>query len=851
MLSLIRKSALIILLYCYVFQLRADNNIRQGLHFYSFEVDKDKRTCLDLTPEKPLKFPKGFSMEFDVKLKSNDENFGYIFRILGNDSLNIDLISDVKVWNTYSMIIGRNTVLQFTTNEIPDYVADEWIKVRFSCNTQGGIITLDFNGAYKSVRYNMEDLSRFDVFFGGNLDKKFSTTDVPPMVVKNIRLFDEKQTLVRNWELGKHGTNCVYDFCKNDKAVVMNPLWEIDNHAKWDKLKTFLVPDLRQQTTFDPFNERIFIVKNNRILVYHIKSGQTDTVTAAKGIPFNNMANQLVYDKMKDHLVSYDFNAGKLARFDFKKKEWNNEDLTVLEPNFWHHGKYFRSEDSTLVTMGGYGFHKYSGLLQKYSGKDKKWEQFDLSQSIAPRYLAGFGNWKDSVFLYFGGYGNESGDQRESPQNYYDLYTIDTKDFSVKKSWELENNRFHFTNGNSLIVNEDKQTFYVLSYPNKKYDTYITLHEFKINSPEFQILGDSIPYFFNDVESYCDLMKPNDQSQLVALTVTRKGNDSEVNIYTIAYPPLSLNDIHQILPAQMNNWFWTVTIFVFVALFFIGCLLFRKRKISKRFAFTIPTPVTDLHDTPSILNEAHTQQNKFPSISLLGDFNVVDRKGNNISNGFTPTTRQVFLLILLLSIKNKQGISSSELRNILWYDKDGESARNNRNVYINKLRILLKNVGDIKILSNKGYWCITLDNTVFCDYERVLSLISALEKKPEPDKFLLNEMLDIAGRGKLLPFYEQEWLDDIKTDYSNRIIEFLLKKARLPELKDELVLLLKMAEVILLHDDIEENGIRLKCRALFRLDKKKQALTSFNKFSEEHVKLLGIETKLSFEEIVK
>jgi two-component SAPR family response regulator len=500
--------------------------------------------------------------------------------------------------------------------------------------------------------------------------------------------------------------------------------------------------------------------------------------------------------------------------------------------------------------MGGYGFHTYSGLLQKYTEEKKEWEQFDLSKSITPRYLGSFGIWKDSVFLYFGGYGNESGDQREFPQNYYDLYAIDIKDFSVKKIWELENIKSYFTNGNSLIVNENKQTFYTLCYPNKKYETHIMLHEYAINSPEFQILGDSIPYLFNDVESYCDLMKPEDQSQLIALTVTRKNNDSEVNIYTIDYPPLSLSETQQIPPAKANKGFLTAVISISVVLLIFIWFIFRKRKTNKQTVFTIPE-LNQYDTTPSVLSENTSQQDKFPSIGLLGQFKVLDQEGNNITNGFTPTTRQIFLLILLSSIRNKQGISSSELRNVLWYDKDEESARNNRNVYINKLRILLKNVGYISILSNKSYWRITLDNNVFCDYERVLSLIAALEKNPIPDKFLLNEMLDIAGKGKLLPFYEMEWLDNIKADYSNRIIEFLQKKARLPELKDELALLLKISEVILLHDDIEEIGIQLKCNTLFRLDKKKQALVSFNKFSEEHVKLLGIETKLSFEDIVK
>ena len=194
-------------------------------------------------------------------------------------------------------------------------------------------------------------------------------------------------------------------------------------------------------------------------------------------------------------------------------------------------------------------------------------------------------------------------------------------------------------------------------------------------------------------------------------------------------------------------------------------------------------------------------------------------------------------------------MSSSSLKNIFWYDKDDESARNNRNVYINKLRIVLKAVGDVKIVNNKGYWLTAFGDDIFCDYRSVLSLIAALDKSPDLDKSTLNRLLDIAGKGKLLPFCEAEWLDDIKSDYADLLIDFLLKKSALVELKDDLPLLLKISDVILIQDNIDESGIRLKCNTLFRMDKKKSALLSFNKFAQEHVKLLGVETKLTLKSI--
>lgn len=846
--KILKTQILVLFLYCFFPLFANEGNIKQGLYFFSYEMDKDKRTGLDLTPQKPLKFSKGFSMDFEFRLRSQGESFGYIFRMIGNDSLNIDLVSDVINLNNFSLIIGNKTFIQFNAREIPDFALDEWVKVSFIYNEQKHSVSLVINNISKSVDYSLDKIKDYNIFFGGNLPQKFSTTDVPPMIVKDIRIFNEKQQLIRNWKLEKHGDSTVFDECEDDKAVVVNPLWEIDSHAKWEKIKTISLPDTYQQIAYDKKSDRIFIVKGSYILVYHLQTNILDTISPLKGVPYNLSANQLVYDNNRGELISYCFEKDSLSRFDFQSQSWNNSNNSFIVPYFWHHSKYFDSEDSTLFALGGYGFHTYSGLLHKYAVRDKKWEQFDLSKSIAPRYLASMGNLNKTSVLFFGGYGNESGKQQESPHNYYDLYSLDKETLEVTKIWEIENVDIDFTNGNSLIVNEDNNTFYTVSYPNKMYESYITLHEYYIDRPEYRRLGDSIQYFFNDVESYCDLFRPADKSKLITLTSTVKKGSTEIGVYTIAYPPLSLSDTVQVQKSKAIDWkFVWLSIAALVLIVFIYFLVKKYKK--DKYIQSVSSDLTHTAKIGGIRPES--AEIIYPSINLLGDFQVTDSEEVNVTNSFTPTTKQIFLLLLLTTINNRQGVSSLEFRNFFWPDKDDDSARNNRNVYINRLRILLKNVGDIKIISDKGYWMLSLNDSVFCDYEKILSLISEIKGKPKFDKELLKEMLELAQRGKLLPYYEMEWLDNYKTAYSNLIIEFLLDVADYPELESDLGLLLQIAEVILLQDSIEESAVRLRCNILFRLGKKKHALQCYNKFAEEHLNLLGIETNLTFEDIVK
>jgi len=839
--TLARIICLLALLNTFCIQGQTNVELKRGLFFYSSEVNKDGRTGLDLTPDKELIFKDGFSLEFDIQLRSETHNFGYIFRIIGNDSLNIDFLSDLYSSETnISLVIKNQSVLQFRNSEIYPTATpsrDTWIKVLFKLDSQNNTISVSLNGIKKESTYSLGNLEHFKVCFGNNTHNIYYTTDVAPMTVKDIRFYDGKSNLVRYWPLEKHSINCVYDECIQDKAVVFNPLWSIDSHIKWQKKKTFVRPDLHHQIAFDPKRGRIFIVKKNTILVYHITDNRTDTIIADSGIPYNTKPDQTVYDSLRDELISYDFESNYLARFNFNTNKWDNEDNTTIEQFFMHHGRFYLAADSLLVTFGGYGFHKYFGLLQKYSAD--KWTSVDLSSSITPRYLGSMGYLGNREFLYFGGYGNESGKQEEFPGNYYDLYRINIDNHEVTKIWELSGITSHFTNSNALIVDQKGNRFYTLSYPNKRYASVITLHEYDMNSPHYRVVGDSIPYFFTDTESYCDLYQSLDQSELYAIVSYEKEGNSEINIYSITYPPLNPKEIFQEPLKHSNKWIYLLFLPIgFFALIYLFCRTKKKRKIDG---------INNHSNT--IVYEKFLPEKRPSSINLLGDFQLIDKKGNDITSSLTPTGIQIFLLLLMFTIKNGRGILVEDIKKIIWFDKDDISARNNRNVHINKLRLILKDEG-IDIVKNEGYWTIVTDKKIFCDYERVLVLIKSIESSSIVQG-QIDELISIALKGRLLKRMQDEWIEPYQVEYSNLIIETLLKISNRNEVKSDLMSLFKIADVIQLHDDIDEDAIRLKCYALYHLGRNNQALQCYKKFVEDYQQLLATNYNTSFEELIK
>jgi two-component SAPR family response regulator len=161
-------------------------------------------------------------------------------------------------------------------------------------------------------------------------------------------------------------------------------------------------------------------------------------------------------------------------------------------------------------------------------------------------------------------------------------------------------------------------------------------------------------------------------------------------------------------------------------------------------------------------------------------------------------------------------------------------------------------IGDVRLNKVNEFWILTYDKReMHSDYEQVLRNISLIRGKNGLEKNLLRETLRLARKGKLLPYHEMEWMDNYKASYANMIIDFLVKLAEHPDVANDYPLLLGMAEVILIQDSLEESGIRMKCRSLFKLKKKKQAILCYNKFAEEYFNMLSARPDLSFEEIVK
>lgn len=825
-----------------------DSLIRSGLYFSSHEVIQDRRTSLHLTSEKTFHFKKSFAMEFDAQFRGGDGYYGLIFRIIGNEEVNIDLISNLGTERSNFWLVIKDSIpFSFDFEEITDTRFENWIKIRIDFDLENSNVSVTFNDVKKESHIDLlSELNTFDIIFGASANPRFLNTDVSPMSLNNIVIYDKGNKVYRNWKLEKHTEDAVYDELQKTRAKVKNGTWLIDKHIKWESLGEVNVPDLLGVAK----NEKegiIYLIGQRAVCVYDVPKNTYTTINYEEGQPFYNYSDHFIYYPEENKIISYHIDTQEFNVFDFETRKWTHSESGYKEPDYAHHNKIISPIDGNILTFGGYGHYKYKSLLNIYNIQNKSWKTIDFSDKIYPRYLAASGLAENNEWYIFGGYGSKSGRQQISPQSFYDLYSLNLETFELNKICEYPTPEIPFVPCETLVKRPGSNSFYTLLYNTTNFTTSLQLAEFFIDEPKYVVYPDVIPYNFSDIESWCTFFVYEATSKIVVATIHK----SDVKIYTMAFPPLQKKDVIQNVKAKAS---WPLWILIALAvLVFVVLTIIKTKKAKSTQDSSLINAVSEAgNGFEQTLVEMEIPKTKSKSsIYLLGGFQVFDKEGNDITAQFTPTLKLLFIIILLYMVKNGRGISTTKLNETLWFDKSENSARNNRNVSISKLRGILDKVGNMDIEQDSSYWRVKMEG-IYCDYVEITNLFQKFKAKNTAlSENEILRFLQVVSRGELLPNVQLDWVDDFKADFSNMVIDTLIGFAALPEIEKNSNLLNYVADAIFKYDSINEDAIGFKCVALYRLGKIGLAKSAYDSFVKEYKNLLGTNFSLSFKEIIE
>lgn len=282
------------------------------------------------------------------------------------------------------------------------------------------------------------------------------------------------------------------------------------------------------------------------------------------------------------------------------------------------------------------------------------------------------------------------------------------------------------------------------------------------------------------------------------------------------------------------NWYWYVIIVVVDLLIFLGVHLSRKHK----------KKVVQLTTSPSCDSLFDVTLPTKSAIYIFGTLLVYDKSGEDITKKFSPLIKE--LLSILIIYSKEKGVTSEQLKEMLWYDKSDSSARNNRAVNIGKLRALLDTVGDYEITNNNGIWFL-VPRDIFIDYyeyERVIS-------EPQPlTKSNLSLLLALSRGGVLLVSSDYEWIDNYKSKVSDNLIDILIKYSHSLNSSNDADLLIKIADAIMKYDPVNEVALSIKCRTFTETNKTYMAKAAYEKYCKEYKMLYNEDYETTFADVL-
>ncbi len=807
------------------------------MQFSSHEVVQEKRTSLNLTPDNPICLSKQTEISFDIIFRNNLEiYFGYVVRIITANNINIDLVYNQKL-RVLNFVVGEHFSASFNVDSLQ--LLEKWGRYSMLLNPEENTVALGINGKeLTKTTIDADDAFCLRLFWGTNDYPMFQTMDIPPMQVKEISI-QEGGRLLRHYPLNELEGSVATDRVNGNRAVVKNPVWIKHLHQVWQKIYSLRTAGL-PAVAFNDKAELLYFTGRDSLYEFLVKDNSSRSTPLLRSRTKMPTGNQAIYNPFTGLLYNIDIDKQLVSAYDSVDRVWNQEFLRDTLTTFWHANKCIAPYDSCLYIIGGYGQQQYKNLVQRYHFDTRRWDTLQSTGDFfTPRYLSALGlNPAGDTIYIVGGYGSNTGDQTINPRHIYDVmaYSIRHNSFEMLNQLETLNNPLAFAS--SLLVEPGTDEFYALTFPNTKFNSSLQLIRGSFKMPGLTKLGDTIPFSFYDIESFSDLFFSPASKKLLAVTVySGKDGYTDIDVYSLDFPPNSL-------PVQNERNLSVILMYVLGGVLLIagGWLLKSRRKKKTPDMFTDPSLSSETTSEISLPSEP-PMRTLASSVITFGTFEVFDKQGNNITMQFTPLLKELFLLQLVYSVKDG-GITPEELYNILWEDKPFKDAKNNYHVNSGKLKSILEKVGDYQVGRNGNKLRFeVLNNSMVIDFVRFFELLS-MEKHSRQD---INELYLLTHRGAFLTQLRYNWLDDIKSWVSGKTIDIFLK--HMSDFEKEADWIVRLANTVFVFDELNENALVYKCRALVLLGRHGLAKDSFIKFSRAYKETYGQDYERSFTQI--
>lgn len=853
---------LLSVLLCMVGKVDASSLYDYGLSLKSHSVPGIERTTLYLDDNQPFSIKNDFIISFQMYVRANEHDFGTILHLHTNTNQFIRFSFVAGEERHFPALVLNEGIININS----PIEREKWLDVSLHLRLKDNVIEIDYDNKKISAMAPLQGVKSVTALFG---QMKEYLSDVAPIDLRNVTITqDGKQ--IREWKLWKHNDTVCYDEIEGAVARAIHPVWLIDNHIEWKLVHQAKIPG-KLDVAFNAREALFYLVRSQSIDVLDENGTLQKEIAIRGGYPAVEFPNHLLYDTLSNKLVSYYPKKGITSRFSFDTERWSNEIRNTEEASNYNHARTFNPADSSFYFFGGYGFYQYRNDLYRMKYSTNQIEQVEYERPLYPRYSAAMAIVGDELYI-FGGRGNKYGKQELSSHYYWGLCAINLKNKQSRIVWQKNQPQEEGTiMASTMYFEPSDSSFYAVSTNKGGVLWKISMKDSVYSEVSKPIYNEST-YQDSDFSLYTS---PSHGKLFLVLDKILSNHTHELAIYSINMPLVNEVDIRQSTAGEsINNRWYLYAIGILLLLVLAGFVLYRfkyngknkkapptKKGTEKTVATTgkvqsqsdVPESKTIpkkewMQESETIFTETVNYYDRSrASISLLGCFNVRDKDGNDITSNFTPRLKHPLILLILYTEKNAQGILASKTTEILWPEKEETAARNNRNVNLRKLRVLLESIGDMEVMIENNFLRIKWGTGVFCDYHTLITCTKQFEQ--EKSEELLNRILEILLYGPLLPNTILDWLDDFKDDYSSYSIDLLKNLLDIEISRNHQDMIIRLADIMFLHDPLNEEALAAKCSVLVTQGKKGIARNLYDRFCKEYHDSMGETYKVPFADL--
>ena len=809
------------------------NCIPQGLFFRGIGAELQERSSFSVFANKNCVFADYFEINFKISLY-DIESFGCIFLLKDKKSeveYNLMHMRESENYNLFKFNIGSKGNLLVMRVDSKRLDQRRWVDLsaRFDLSADSVCITID-GQTFSKKNLNLPKRFAPDLTFGFITDY----VELPSFGLRSLKVGNKK--LCYKFPLNESEGNDVHDSSGNIIGMISGPpIWLINSAYHWNL--RFNSDSLSLHgINYQPSTQNMLFFFQDSIQVHNMLSDSSAFHKYANAVPLTIWMGVSFLDERSNRLYVYEVHdckncKGAMSSLDLRHFQWTPECNDLLPMQLHHHSGYLDAKRNQYIVFGGFGNRMYNRHFFTYDLLAQKWDTLHYTgDRITPRYFQGMAASGNSLYI-FGGMGNDSGDQEIGRRNYYDLHKLDLEKRECSKLWEVDWEGMNMISARNTIVIGDS-LLYALCYPEYESNTYAQLYKFSIKDGTYEILGDSIHFrsdeiltninlFYNDIlqEFYCVVQE------------VAKNNRTNSRIYSLAYPGIPVKDLFIYKKPGSGLHFWHLILLAGCLIIIISTGLFFRRKHSNKDG-----KVNIKYSVKKQIDTHNQEQRKENGVYLFGGFTLYDRTGKDITYMFSTRLKNTFLLILQYSL-TEGGITSHQLSNILWFDKDEYSAKNLRGVTINKLRKILAELDGLKLVFDKGFYSLIVDDEFFCDCKSILEMIEKDMKNL--DEF--HEINNILSRGIFLKSMNEPVLESfvlfMKERLTTNLPIYIEEVFRL----NDYLLVIRLTDHLLPIDPLNLTVISFQLRSLYCLNQESEAKKRYTLFSLNYNKLTNKE----------